>query len=282
MENRNETFNKIGLDITEHAEELKQQIQAVKQPIHRFDFSRSDEYFLTLIDELFQTMGKGITEDHPESSVLKGNIRSWGEKAADYCLKKEITLGTALTIIPQIREVLTHTIEHACLEFELSLHDSFVIYSTFEALLDNAAHAFSHTFVNHHITALERAKQEMQEISVPVVPITQGTAVLPLIGDMDDERSQFLQERTLEHATELELSYLIIDLSGINTINTWFAQHLNQLIEALQLLGIDTGISGMRPELSQTIVHLGINFKHVAKYLTLEQALQQHTAYFNL
>ncbi|SFQ30312.1 STAS domain-containing protein [Salibacterium halotolerans] len=282
MEHRHETFKKIGLDIAEHARDLKNQVQEIQHADDRFHFSRNDEYFLTLIDELFQTMGRGITDDHPESPELKENIRSWGEKAADYCLKKEISLGTALTIIPQIREVLTNTIERECLEFELSLHDSFVIYSTFESLLDNAAHAFSHTFVNHHIEALERAKQEMQEISVPVVPITQGTAVLPLIGDMDDERSEFLQERTLERATELELSYLIIDLSGINTINTWFAQHLNQMIEALQLLGIDTSISGMRPELSQTIVHLGINFKHVAKYLTLEQALQQHTAYFSL
>ncbi|MGY4691225.1 STAS domain-containing protein [Salibacterium sp. K-3] len=282
MENQEEIFKKIGADISEHTEALKQQMQALQQSDERFDFARNNEYFLTLNEELFQTMGEGIIDDHPDSPALKENIRSWGKKAADYCLKKEITLGTALTLIPQIREVLTTTIERKCVEFELSLHDSFVIYNSFESLLDNAAHAFSHSFVNHHIEALERAKQEMQEISVPVVPITQGTAVLPLIGDMDDERSEFLQERTLERATELELSYLIIDLSGINTINTWFAQHLNHLIEALQLLGIDTSISGMRPELSQTIVQLGINFKQVAKYLTLEQALQQHTAYSSL
>ncbi|WP_054636551.1 STAS domain-containing protein [Thalassobacillus sp. C254] len=92
---------------------------------------------------------------------------------------------------------------------------------------------------------------------------------------MDDERSEYLQSKTLDRAAELSLTYIIIDLSGINTINTWFAQHLLNLIHSLQLLGIETSITGMRPELSQTIVHLGITFKGVPTYLTLEQALSQ-------
>ncbi|RSL29647.1 STAS domain-containing protein [Salibacterium salarium] len=279
MENDNLIFHKIGEDILKHIDHLKERMRNLQQLDSRFSFAQNNDYFLNLSKELFIEIGEGIRNEHPESDYLKNQIKLWGEKAAQYCLHNDVSLATALQVIPKFREVLTTTIEKNCLEFNLSLHDSFFIYGTFETLLDNAAHVFSHTFLHHHIEALELAKQEMQEISVPVVPIKQGTAVLPLIGDMDDERSEFLQERTLERATELKLSYLIIDLSGINTINTWFAQHLIQLIDALQLLGIDTSISGMRPELSQTIVQLGITFKHVSKFLTLEQALVQHTVY---
>ncbi|MDQ0299947.1 rsbT co-antagonist protein RsbR [Salibacterium salarium] len=279
MENDHQIFSKIGEDILENIDSLEERMRNLQQLDSRFSFAQNNDYFLHLTKELFVEIGEGISNEHPESETLKTQIKEWGNKVAQYCLHNDVSLSTALQVIPKFREVLITTIEKKCLEFNLSLHDSFYIYNTFESLLDNAAHVFSHTFLHHHIEALERAKQEMQEISVPVVPIKQGTAVLPIIGDMDDDRSEFLQQRTLERATELELSYLIIDLSGINTINTWFAQHLIQLIDALQLLGIDTSISGMRPELSQTIVQLGITFKHVSKFLTLEQALVQHTVY---
>ncbi|RSL34976.1 STAS domain-containing protein [Salibacterium salarium] len=279
MENDHQIFSKIGEDILENIDSLEEQMRNLQRLDSRFSFAQNNDYFLHLTKELFVEIGEGISNEHPESETLKKQIKEWGNKVAQYCLHNDVSLSTALQVIPKFREVLITTIEKKCLEFNLSLHDSFYIYNTFESLLDNAAHVFSHTFLHHHIEALERAKQEMQEISVPVVPIKQGTAVLPIIGDMDDDRSEFLQQRTLERATELELSYLIIDLSGVNTINTWFAQHLIQLIDALQLLGIDTSISGMRPELSQTIVQLGITFKHVSKFLTLEQALVQHTVY---
>ncbi|MFB4165154.1 STAS domain-containing protein [Alteribacillus sp. JSM 102045] len=274
-----QTILNIGEYLLKNKAILSERMDQLQNNDSRLRFAKNNDYVISLREELFATIGEGVINSLAESESLKAEIKSWGEKVADYCIKNNVNLSTALLILPFYREILTEVIEQHCLEDELPLHNSFFIYSKFETLLDQATYAFSHTFLHQHIVELEHAKSQMQEISVPVVPIKQGTAVLPLIGDMDDDRSEFLQKRTLERATELELSYIIIDLSGINTINTWFAQHLNQLIDALQLLGIDASISGMRPELSQTIVQLGISFKHVAKFLTLEQALLQHSAY---
>ncbi|SDI21278.1 STAS domain-containing protein [Alteribacillus bidgolensis] len=280
MDNENpQTIQNIGEFLLKNKTILSEKMDNLQNNDSRFRFAKNNDYITKLREELFATIGAGVINQLAESGSLISQIRTWGEKAADYCIKHNVILSTALLVFPFYREILTEVIEQHCLEDNLPLHDAFYIYSKFESLLDQATYAFSHTFLHQHIVELEHAKSQMQEISVPVVPIKQGTAVLPLIGDMDDERSEFLQKRTLERATELELSYIIIDLSGINTINTWFAQHLNQLIDALQLLGIDASISGMRPELSQTIVQLGISFKHIAKFLTLEQALLHHSEY---
>ncbi|WP_091661095.1 STAS domain-containing protein [Alteribacillus iranensis] len=275
MSGREQVFKQVGEEILTNKNILRQEMEQIQSHDTRYLFEKDTQ----IGEDFFLKLGEGMIQHNPESEEIKASIRTWGENAAQFCLKHQVSLSGALRVLPHFREVLTKVIEKKCLDYGLSLHDSFIVYGTFENVLDHAAHAFSHTFLNKHIVDLEHAKKQMQEISVPVVPIKQGTAVLPLIGDMDDERSEFLQQRTLERTTELELSHIIIDLSGINTINTWFAQHLIQLIDALQLLGIEPSISGMRPELSQTIVHLGITFKHVPKYLTLEQALNQHPVY---
>ncbi|GAJ99534.1 STAS domain-containing protein [Geomicrobium sp. JCM 19055] len=128
--------------------------------------------------------------------------------------------------------------------------------------------------MSFQVQTIELTRKEMYAVSIPLVPVWKGVAVLPIIGDLDDERSTYLQNQTLNRATELSLTCIVIDLSGINSINTWFAQHLSNLIQALRLLGIKVVLSGMRPELSQTIVRLGIRFKNTRTYLTLEQALQ--------
>ncbi|MFC5714039.1 STAS domain-containing protein [Thalassorhabdus alkalitolerans] len=221
----------------------------------------------------FSMIGNAMTSE--ETAEPKKKIEEWAVQTAYKSIDNNVDLNQALLIMPMYRDVLEELIKEQSTKQGLSIDTAFSLYKKVNHFLDYAIHAFSYTFVAHHIKALELAKQEMQEISVPVVPIKKGVAVLPIIGDMDDERSEYLQSKTLDRAAELSLSYIIIDLSGINTINTWFAQHLLNLIHSLQLLGIDTSITGMRPELSQTIVHLGITFKGVPTYLTLEQALSQ-------
>ncbi|WP_100400696.1 STAS domain-containing protein [Bacillus sp. FJAT-44742] len=221
----------------------------------------------------FSMVGDAMISE--EAAEPKKKIEEWAVQTAYNSIDNNVDLNQALLIMPMYRDVLEELIKEQSTQQGFSIDTAFFLYKKVNHFLDYAIHAFSYTFVAHHIKALELAKQEMQEISVPVVPIKKGVAVLPIIGDMDDERSEYLQSKTLDRAAELSLSYIIIDLSGINTINTWFAQHLLNLIHSLQLLGIETSITGMRPELSQTIVHLGITFKGVPTYLTLEQALSQ-------
>lgn len=109
-----------------------------------------------------------------------------------------------------------------------------------------------------------RAQQELiLELSSPVIYIRKGVALLPLVGDIDTQRSKFILENTLSESARLGIRHLFLDLSGVVVIDTMVAQHLFQLIEALRLLGVKTTLSGIRPEIAQTAVQLGVSFEDI-------------------
>ncbi|MGB8269892.1 MAG: STAS domain-containing protein, partial [Priestia megaterium] len=100
-----------------------------------------------------------------------------------------------------------------------------------------------------------------------------GIAILPLIGEVDTERATLLLEETLKKANELKLSHLLFDLSGVMIVDTMVAQQIFNIVDALRLLGVKTMLIGIRPEVAQTMVHLGINFSEITVKANLEQAL---------
>ncbi|PAK48030.1 STAS domain-containing protein, partial [Priestia megaterium] len=105
------------------------------------------------------------------------------------------------------------------------------------------------------------------------VPITKGIAVLPLVGEVDPERATLLLEETLEKANILQLSHLLFDLSGVMIVDTMVAHQIFKIVEALGLLGVKTILIGIRPEVAQTMIQLGIDFSKITIKANLEQAL---------
>ena len=112
------------------------------------------------------------------------------------------------------------------------------------------------------------------ELSVPIVSVNDEIAILPLIGSVDMERGNMLRERVLRESYDLKIRTLIIDLSGLQTADTFVVQHLYQLFEALTLLGIHPIVSGVTPALAQTFGQLGLNFGNVPSYSSLKMALK--------
>ncbi|MDQ0273446.1 STAS domain-containing protein [Cytobacillus purgationiresistens] len=122
---------------------------------------------------------------------------------------------------------------------------------------------------------LLQAQQEMiVELSSPVIKIKQDVAILPLVGDIDTHRAQVIFDKTLSHCNEFQIEELVIDLSGVVIIDTMVAAQIFQVIDGLKLIGTVASLTGIRPEIAQTAVQLGINFSGVKVYATLEQALQ--------
>jgi rsbT co-antagonist protein RsbR len=113
----------------------------------------------------------------------------------------------------------------------------------------------------------------LEELSVPVVAINKNVAVVPLIGEIDTHRSQLILEVTMEESSKLKLEYLILDVTGVPVIDTMVADNLFKVIYALKLLGVETIITGIRPEIAQTIVSIGVNFKGVTTFADLPTAL---------
>ncbi|PLS17495.1 hypothetical protein CVD28_12530 [Bacillus sp. M6-12] len=112
------------------------------------------------------------------------------------------------------------------------------------------------------------------ELSIPIVRVTEEIGIIPLVGDLDTKRSQELMEKALQNGTELGLSHLIIDLSGVPIIDTMVANYIFQVIEALKLVGIQVILTGIRPEIAQTMVNLGINLGDISTFGSLHQAVR--------
>src|SRR5579864_6098273 len=119
---------------------------------------------------------------------------------------------------------------------------------------------------------IRRQSEEMLELSTPVVKLWEGILALPVIGTLDSARTQVVMESLLEAIVQNNSKVAIIDITGVPTVDTVVAQHLLKTVTAARLMGADCIISGVRPQIAQTIVHLGINLLDVTTKATLADA----------
>jgi rsbT co-antagonist protein RsbR len=119
---------------------------------------------------------------------------------------------------------------------------------------------------------IRRQQEEMLELSTPVVKLWEGILALPLIGTLDSARTQVVMESLLEAIVQNNSKVAIIDITGVPTVDTVVAQHLLKTVTAARLMGADCIISGVRPQIAQTIVHLGINLLDITTKATLADA----------
>ncbi|HET7528593.1 MAG TPA: STAS domain-containing protein [Burkholderiaceae bacterium] len=117
-----------------------------------------------------------------------------------------------------------------------------------------------------------RQQQEIAELSTPVIKLWEGILALPLIGTLDSQRTQVVMENLLESIVQQNAEMAIIDITGVPTVDTLTAQHLLKTVAAARLMGADCIISGIRPQIAQTMVHLGVELSVVSK-ATLADAL---------
>lgn len=139
-------------------------------------------------------------------------------------------------------------------------------------LLDGLGLYTTEVFRQARETVIVRQQQELIELSTPVVQLWPGVLALPLIGTLDSERTQVVMESLLQRLVETGSSIAVIDITGVPTVDTLVAQHLLKTVAAAQLMGADCIISGIRPQIAQTIVHLGIDLSSVATKASLSDA----------
>jgi rsbT co-antagonist protein RsbR len=121
---------------------------------------------------------------------------------------------------------------------------------------------------------IERQSRELLELSTPVVELWDDIVALPLVGTLDSQRTQVVMETLLQKIVQTGASIAIIDITGVPTVDTLVAQHLLKTVAATRLMGADCIISGIRPQIAQTIVHLGVNLGEVTTKATLADAFQ--------
>ena len=141
-------------------------------------------------------------------------------------------------------------------------------------LLDSLSLVTIETFIKGREEVILRQSGEINEISTPVIRVWEGILALPIIGTLDSERTQVVMENLLQEIVNTGSSTAILDISGVPTVDTLVAQHLIKTVNATRLMGAECVISGIRPEIAQTIVHLGIDLAGVQTKASLASALQ--------
>jgi rsbT co-antagonist protein RsbR len=139
-------------------------------------------------------------------------------------------------------------------------------------LLDRLGLYTTEVFQKAREEVIDRQQQDMMELSTPVVELWEGILALPLIGTLDSARTQVVMENLLQKIVDSGAGIAIIDITGVPTVDTLVAQHLLKTIAAARLMGADCIISGIRPQIAQTIVHLGVDLADVITKATLADA----------
>ena len=140
-------------------------------------------------------------------------------------------------------------------------------------IIDRLALHTVKTFQKAREDVIMRQQEELLELSTPVVKLWDGVIALPMIGTLDSARTQIVMESLLQRIVDVGAEIAIIDITGVPTVDTLVAQHLMKTVTAIRLMGADCIISGIRPQIAQTIVQLGVELQGITTKATLADAL---------
>jgi rsbT co-antagonist protein RsbR len=147
-------------------------------------------------------------------------------------------------------------------------------YVAFSAFVDRAALFTFDTYVHAREELISDQAEQLLELSTPVVKLWEGVVAVPLVGTLDSARAQVVMERLLQTLVDTGSPYAIIDITGVPAVDTQVAQHILKTVVAARLMGAECLISGIRPQIAQTIVALGIEFGDIATKASLADALR--------
>ncbi|GIJ29967.1 polyvinylalcohol dehydrogenase [Micromonospora qiuiae] len=147
-------------------------------------------------------------------------------------------------------------------------------FVAFSALIDQMGLFTFESYVRTRESLIADQAEQLLELSTPVVKLWEGVVAVPLVGTLDSARAQVVMERLLQTLVETSSPYAIIDITGVPAVDTQVAQHILKTVVAARLMGADCIISGIRPQIAQTIVALGIEFGDIATKASLADALR--------
>ena len=171
-----------------------------------------------------------------------------------------------LSLKDTLLEILKNELTDPTILFEETLKVS--------RLMDSLTVLTFETYIKGREDVIIRQTDEITDISTPVIKVWEGILALPIIGTLDSARTQVVMENLLQEIVNTSSGIAILDISGVPTVDSLVAQHLLKAVSATRLMGAECIISGIRPEIAQTIVHLGIDLSNIITKATLASALQ--------
>jgi rsbT co-antagonist protein RsbR len=210
----------------------------------------------------------GNKETVPEDLI------SWSKRNGEHEASSGGRISEIIVRYSPTRAVLTELMTKAALEYSLSVEEASFMIKQINSMLDMSINETVFAFERLSDKILNDTQREMAELSAPVVPLQEGVAVLPLIGNIDAYRANYILEKAVPKIAELDIKYLIVDFSGILNIDLEIAQYLYNIESVLRLIGVQTVVTGLRPKLAQTIVQGGIDMSSLKTFAQVKQALE--------
>lgn len=205
------------------------------------------------------------------------HLEKWAETVANARARQAVPLHDVISQIRVFRGIYWSYVrkffeEKNTATSEDALRWSDALNDAFDFIVERFA--LEHYEINQKI--LEGQQAMINELSSPVIPIKEGIGILPLVGDIDTHRAKAILEISLEQSVKQKLHTLFIDLSAVAIVDTMVAQQIFQLMASLKIVGVQSVLSGIRPEIAQTAITLGIDFKNIKVYANLMRALESH------
>ncbi|HWI93767.1 MAG TPA: STAS domain-containing protein [Flavisolibacter sp.] len=232
-------------------------------------------------DELLDSLLKVINEDNigngsspdfePVSEILSGISIT---RARQGFTPKE----TGLYVL-SLKEALLKTLQSEIKDNPETLYDASMKVNK---LIDSFSMTTFETFIKGREEVILRQTDEITEISTPVIRVWDGILALPIIGTLDSARTQVVMENLLQEIVATGSGIAILDISGVPAVDSLVAQHLIKTVSATRLMGAECIISGIRPEIAQTVVHLGIDLSNIITKASLASALKYAFALLHL
>ncbi|MCP3763870.1 STAS domain-containing protein [Domibacillus sp. A3M-37] len=236
-------------------------------------YANIEKYLKSWRENLVEIYAYSISRD---MDVTFSILREWGNEAVDTLVNLNMPLDIALDEVRDYRNLIGLIIKDEAVKYDLSFDQFYEILSRFDAVVDRAVHWLSISYTRKFLTRINAAEAVALELSIPVIKVNETVGVLPLIGDIDTKRAQELMDKALTKSSELSLEYIVIDLSGVPIIDTMVADRIFKVINGLSLLGVKTLLAGIRPEIAQTMINLGVNVNtsDIRVYSSLQKALK--------
>jgi rsbT co-antagonist protein RsbR len=222
------------------------------------------------IEELYRALRDALeagadSVDHPAAAELRAVLADLSRSRA----RQGFTSTETAVSVFALKDVLVAVMDVQ--GSEAGVLRDFVAYSS---LIDGLALFTFATYATAREQLIADQAEELLELAMPVVRLWEGVVAVPLVGTLDSARAQVVMERLLDALVTTGSAHAIIDITGVPAVDTQVAQHLLKTVVAARLMGADCIISGIRPQIAQTIVALGIEFGDIATKASLADALR--------
>lgn len=214
---------------------------------------------------------------HQSEEEMKKTIAEWTSQTAADRIKSKTELTEVAWNSGVFRRVYWEYVQKFVkqTELEITLDDVFEWEKKLNYTLDYVFESFIVVFMEILMSRLASQASLIKELSAPVITLTKEVGLLPLIGEIDTTRAKGLMESTLTQSIDAKINTLILDLSGVVMVDTMVAHQIFKLMDALKMIGVKTIVTGIRPEVAQTAVQLGIDFSDITTEGNLQNVIRK-------